>query len=175
MIKIAIETKSEMIKRGLQDILKGYEVLDFYKCHDQEFDLLIFEDKKFENVKAEKIRLIDERNLPFIIDYSFLSFWASREEILEAVDKTLRGYLYMEESLEKVKKDRKEKFENIKNLNRREKYLLEEILLGKTNKEISREIFISEKTIKNNLTDLYKKLKVSGRREIVKKYSQIKD
>ena len=81
----------------------------------------------------------------------------------------------MEESLEKVKKDRKEKFENIKNLNRREKYLLEEILLGKTNKEISREIFISEKTIKNNLTDLYKKLKVSGRREIVKKYSQIKD
>lgn len=175
MIKIAIETKSEMIKRGLQDILKGYEVLDFYNCHDQEFDLLIFEDKKFENVKAEKIRLIDERNLPFIIDYSFLSFWASREEILEAVDKTLRGYLYMEESLEKVKKDRKEKFENIKNLNRREKYLLEEILLGKTNKEISREIFISEKTIKNNLTDLYKKLKVSGRREIVKKYSQIKD
>ena len=104
-----------------------------------------------------------------------MSFWASQEEVLEAVDKTLRGYLYIEERLKKVKRERNEKFEKIKTLNKREKYLLEEIILGKTNKEISREIFVSEKTIKNNLTDLYKKLNVSGRREIVKKYSQIKD
>lgn len=175
MIKIALETKSEIIKRGLQNILEGYEVLDFYEDKDKDFDLLIFEDQKYQNLNIEKIALVDEKNLPLIIECSFLSFWASEEEVLEAVDKTLRGYLYIEERLKKVKRERNEKFEKIKTLNKREKYLLEEIILGKTNKEISGEIFVSEKTIKNNLTDLYKKLNVSGRREILKKYSQIKD
>ncbi len=175
MIKIAVETKSEIIKRGLQNILEGYEVLDFYEDKDKDFDLLIFEDQKYQNLNIEKIALVDEKNLPLIIECSFLSFWASEEEVLEAVDKTLRGYLYIEERLKKVKIARNEKFEKIKTLNKREKYLLEEIILGKTNKEISGEIFVSEKTIKNNLTDLYKKLNVSGRREILKKYSQIKD
>ena len=175
MIKVAVETKSEIIKRGLQNILEGYEVLDFYEDKDKDFDLLIFEDLKYQNLNIDKIALVDERNLPLIIECSFLSFWASEEEVLEAVDKTLRGYLYIEERLKKVKRERNEKFEKIKTLNKREKYLLEEIILGKTNKEISREIFVSEKTIKNNLTDLYKKLNVSGRREILKKYSQIKD
>lgn len=175
MIKIALETKSEIIKRGLQNILEGYEVLDFYEDKDKDFDLLIFEDLKYQKLNIDKIALVDEKNLPLIIECSFLSFWASEEEVLEAVDKTLRGYLYIEERLKKVKRERNEKFEKIKTLNKREKYLLEEIILGKTNKEISREIFVSEKTIKNNLTDLYKKLNVSGRREIVKKYSQIKD
>lgn len=175
MIKIALETKSEIVKRGLQNILEGYEVLDFYEDKDKDFDLLIFEDLKYQELNIDKIALVDEKNLPLIIECSFLSFWASEEEVLEAVDKTLRGYLYIEERLKKVKRDRNEKFKKIKTLNKREKYLLEEIILGKTNKEISREIFVSEKTIKNNLTDLYKKLNVSGRREIVKKYSQIKD
>ena len=175
MIKIALETKSEIIKRGLQNILEGYEVLDFYEDKDKDFDLLIFEDLNYQNLNIEKIALVDEKNLPLIIECSFLSFWASEEEVLEAVDKTLRGYLYIEERLKKVKRERNEKFEKIKTLNKREKYLLEEIILGKTNKEISGEIFVSEKTIKNNLTDLYKKLNVSGRREILKKYSQIKD
>lgn len=175
MIKIAVETKSEIIKRGLQNILEGYEVLDFYEDKDKDFDLLIFEDLNYQNLNIEKIALVDEKNLPLIIECSFLSFWASEEEVLEAVDKTLRGYLYIEERLKKVKRERNEKFEKIKTLNKREKYLLEEIILGKTNKEISGEIFVSEKTIKNNLTDLYKKLNVSGRREILKKYSQIKD
>lgn len=175
MIKIALETKSEIIKRGLQNILEGYEVLDFYEDKDKDFDLLIFEDLKYQELNIDKIALVDEKNLPLIIECSFLSFWASEEEVLEAVDKTLRGYLYIEERLKKVKRERNEKFKKIKTLNKREKYLLEEIILGKTNKEISREIFVSEKTIKNNLTDLYKKLNVSGRREIVKKYSQIKD
>lgn len=175
MIKIALETKSEIIKRGLQNILEGYEVLDFYEDKDKDFDLLIFEDLKYQELNIDKIALVEEKNLPLIIECSFLSFWASEEEVLEAVDKTLRGYLYIEERLKKVKRERNEKFKKIKTLNKREKYLLEEIILGKTNKEISSEIFVSEKTIKNNLTDLYKKLNVSGRREILKKYSQIKD
>ena len=173
MTRIAIETNSQIIKRGLQNILKDYEVLDFYESTREDFDLLIFEDKNLENRREEKIRIVEDRDLPLNIDYSLLSLKSSEEEILEAVDKTLRGYVYIEESLKEAKRNRSKKFDKIKTLTRREKYLLEEIIAGKTNKDISKEIYISEKTIKNNLTALYKKLEVSGRREIIKNYSGI--
>ena len=173
MTRIAIETNSQIIKIGLQNILKDYEVLDFYESTREDFDLLIFEDKNLENRREEKIRIVGDRDLPLNIDYSLLSLKSSEEEILEAVDKTLRGYLYIEESLKEAKRNRSKKFDKIKTLTRREKYLLEEIIAGKTNKDISKEIYISEKTIKNNLTALYKKLEVSGRREIIKNYSEI--
>ncbi|WP_297393735.1 LuxR C-terminal-related transcriptional regulator [uncultured Peptoniphilus sp.] len=173
MTRIAIETNSQIIKRGLQNILKDYEVLDFYESTREDFDLLIFEDKNLENRREEKIRIVGDRDLPLNIDYSLLSLKSSEEEILEAVDKTLRGYVYIEESLKEAKRNRSKKFDKIKTLTRREKYLLEEIIAGKTNKDISKEIYISEKTIKNNLTALYKKLEVSGRREIINNYSGI--
>lgn len=173
MTRIAIETNSQIIKRGLQNILKDYEVLDFYESTREDFDLLIFENKNLENRREEKIRIVGDRDLPLNIDYSLLSLKSSEEEILEAVDKTLRGYVYIEESLKEAKRNRSKKFDKIKTLTRREKYLLEEIIAGKTNKDISKEIYISEKTIKNNLTALYKKLEVSGRREIIKNYSEI--
>ena len=173
MTKIAIETNCEIIKKGLQNILKDYEVLDFYEETSEKIDLLIFEDKSLEKRKEDKIRIVDERKLPLNIDYSMISIRATEDEVLEAVDKTLRGYNYIEESLNKIKKIRNKKYEKLKSLTTREKLLLEKILAGKTNKEISREIYISEKTIKNNLTILYKKLEVSGRSEILKNYGEI--
>ncbi|CAG7587171.1 hypothetical protein PEPTYR26121_00491 [Peptoniphilus tyrrelliae] len=173
MTKIAIETNCEIIKKGLQNILKDYEVLDFYEETSEKIDLLIFEDKSLEKRKEDKIRIVDERKLPLNIDYSMISIRATEDEVLEAVDKTLRGYNYIEESLNKIKKIRNKKYEKLKSLTTREKLLLEKILAGKTNKEISREIYISEKTIKNNLTILYKKLEVSGRTEILKSYGEI--
>ena len=173
MTKIAIETNCEIIKVGLQNILKDYEVLDFYEEENKDFDLLIFQDKKLEDRKEDKIRIVDYRDLPLNIDYSLISLKAKEGEILEAIDKSLRGYIYIEESLKEIKKTRNKKFEKIKKLTRREKYLLEALIAGKTNKDISREIYISEKTIKNNLTVLYKKLEVNGRREIIKNYSEI--
>ena len=173
MTKIAIETNCEVIKKGLQNILKDYEVLDFYEETSEKIDLLIFEDKSLEKRKEDKIRIVDERKLPLNIDYSIISIRATEDEVLEAVDKTLRGYNYIEESLNKIKKIRNKKYEKLKSLTTREKLLLEKILAGKTNKEISREIYISEKTIKNNLTILYKKLEVSGRTEILKSYGEI--
>lgn len=173
MTKIAIETNCEIIKRGLQNILKDYEVLDFYEEENRDFDLLIFQDKKLEDRIEDKIRIVDSEDLPLNIDYSLISLKATESEILEAIDKSLRGYIYIEESLKEIKKTRNKKFEKIKKLTRREKYLLEALIEGKTNKDISREIYISEKTIKNNLTVLYKKLEVNGRREIIKNYREI--
>lgn len=173
MTKIAIESNCEIVKRGLQNILKDYEVLDYYEGIDEVFDLLFFEDEDLVKRRELKIRIVNEKDLPINIDYSLISIRTSEKEILEAVEKTLKGYNYIEKSLDEFKKYRNKKIKNIESLTKREKYLLEEILKGKTNKDISKEIYISDKTIKNNLTGLYKKLKVSWRREILKKYSEI--
>ena len=101
MIRVSIETKSEIIKRGLQDILEGYEVLDFYKDKEKDFDILIFQDKGLEKLDVEKIRLIDERDLPLVVECSLLSLGASGEEVRDGIDKTLRGHIYIEENLKK--------------------------------------------------------------------------
>ena len=61
MTKIAIETNCEIIKKGLQNILKDYEVLDFYEETSEKIDLLIFEDKSLEKRKEDQIRIVDER------------------------------------------------------------------------------------------------------------------
>ncbi|MCI5643400.1 MAG: LuxR C-terminal-related transcriptional regulator [Peptoniphilus sp.] len=173
MTKIAIESNCEIIKRGLQKILKDYEVLDYYEGIDEDFDLLVFEDEDLAKRGELKIRIVDEKELPINIYYSIISIKTSEKEILKAVEETLKGHNYIEKSLDEFKEYRNKKIKNIESLTRREKYLLEEILKGKTNKDISKEIYISDKTIKNNLTGLYKKLKVSGRREILKKYNEI--
>ena len=107
MTKIAIETNCEIIKVGLQNILKDYEVLDFYEEENRDFDLLIFQDKKLEDRKEDKIRIVDSRDLPLNIDYSLISLKAKESEILEAIDKSLRGYIYIEESLKEIKKNKK--------------------------------------------------------------------
>ena len=69
MTRVSIETKSEIIMKGLQNILEGYEVLDFYEDTGEDFDILIFEDKNLEKLEVDKIRLIDEKNIPLVIDY----------------------------------------------------------------------------------------------------------
>lgn len=43
------------------------------------------------------------------------------------------------------------------------------IIEGKTNKEIAEELFISTSTVKTHITNIYSKLKVSNRRELIQK------
>ncbi|MFK7773336.1 MAG: LuxR C-terminal-related transcriptional regulator [Saprospiraceae bacterium] len=53
------------------------------------------------------------------------------------------------------------------NLSEREELIKDLILEGKSNKEIASELFISLSTVKTHITSLYKKLGVSGRKEIL--------
>lgn len=56
-------------------------------------------------------------------------------------------------------------------LTEREEVILEGILEGKSNREIAEGLFLSEKTIKNNITGLYSKLEVKNRQEVFSKFS----
>ena len=52
-------------------------------------------------------------------------------------------------------------------LTAREKEVLSLVAQGLTNKEIAEELFISEKTVKNHITNVFRKLEVNGRTEAV--------
>lgn len=52
-------------------------------------------------------------------------------------------------------------------LTTREIEVLARVAEGRTNKEIANELYISEKTVKNHITNVFKKLKVSDRTEAV--------
>ena len=53
--------------------------------------------------------------------------------------------------------------ENIKSLTKREMEILRLVAEGLTNEEIGKKIFISEKTVKTHLTNIFDKLKVNNR------------
>lgn len=55
-------------------------------------------------------------------------------------------------------------------LSRQEKNIQTLILQGKTNKEIANELFISLSTVKTHITNIYSKLKVSGRKELLQRF-----
>lgn len=57
----------------------------------------------------------------------------------------------------------------ISNLSKQEKNIQGLILQGKSNKEIADELFISLSTVKTHITNIYSKLKVSNRRELLRK------
>ncbi|MCX5752404.1 MAG: helix-turn-helix transcriptional regulator [Candidatus Krumholzibacteria bacterium] len=52
------------------------------------------------------------------------------------------------------------------NVSKREKEILSHLLRGKSNREISQELSISEKTVKNHLWKLYRKLGVRNRTQL---------
>ena len=65
---------------------------------------------------------------------------------------------------------RKKRRSVVPNLSRQERNVQSLILEGKSNKEIANELFISLSTVKTHITNIYSKLKVSNRRELVKRF-----
>lgn len=55
-------------------------------------------------------------------------------------------------------------------LSRREAEVLAQVMLGKTNKAIGEGLFVTEKTVKFHLTNVYKKLGVKHRSEAIHKF-----
>ena len=45
------------------------------------------------------------------------------------------------------------------------------LLNGKSNKDISKNLFIEEGTVKNHLTNIYKKLSIKNRTELMAKFT----
>ncbi|MBC9796614.1 response regulator transcription factor [Sinomicrobium weinanense] len=68
------------------------------------------------------------------------------------------------------RRQRKKTGRKIDFLSAQERKVVHLILLGKSNKEIASELFISLSTVKTHITNSYGKLEVSNRKELVRKY-----
>lgn len=87
-------------------------------------------------------------------------------EIVEAINTVYGGQKYLDKSLMSLmfnKYNEPEKVSIFDELSSRELEIIYWISKGYSNKEIAGELFLSEKTIKNNLTRIFKKLEVKDR------------
>lgn len=90
--------------------------------------------------------------------------------LIDAIRNVYAGQSYIQASMTKelvkefnrITLNEKEKCEE-NNLTSREKEVLELIAEGMINKEIAKHLYISEKTVKNHVSNIFKKLKVADR------------
>lgn len=66
----------------------------------------------------------------------------------------------------------KKSINSIEELSNQEIKIKEHILNGKSNKEIAEELFISLNTVKTHITNIYNKLNVSNRKELINKFQK---
>ncbi len=92
------------------------------------------------------------------------------EELIENIKKVYQGYSILDTSVSEgifnkiiAQQEKLNSEEN--NLSSRETYILQMISLGKANKEIAEVLDISEKTVRNYISNIFKKLNVSNRTE----------
>lgn len=64
-------------------------------------------------------------------------------------------------------------YQNRFDLSQRETEVMELIIQGKTNSEIGRELFLAEKTIKNNINRIFAKLQVTSRAAAIAKWNAV--
>ncbi|WP_308533403.1 LuxR C-terminal-related transcriptional regulator [uncultured Peptoniphilus sp.] len=168
---IGLFIEEYLIRMGLEKALEEeYKIVLIDNNGDLEgksLDLLIFNKKISENNLK---KMYFSANNTYLIDQSIsqISSTIKKDELLEAVEKSLEGQIYEEKKIREEKKKDQKILEEYKGLNNRQKKLIKSLLAEKTNKEIAREFYLSEKTIKNALTEVYLKMNISGRKELQK-------
>jgi DNA-binding NarL/FixJ family response regulator len=86
------------------------------------------------------------------------------KEIYEAIDKISNGNTFVSDKLVSMLfNNTKEKLNLLDSLTTREIEILYYLSLGKSNKDIGEVLYISEKTVRNYSTTIFKKLEVSDR------------
>ena len=94
---------------------------------------------------------------------------SSPNDLIKAISEVHIGRSYIHNSAASIlasntnKVEENIEMENIKLLSKREYEVLVLLSEGHNNKSIGEKLFISEKTVKNHITQIYKKLKVKGR------------
>ncbi|MDD3839297.1 MAG: response regulator transcription factor [Clostridia bacterium] len=94
---------------------------------------------------------------------------AEVDHLIEAIRNVYRGETYIQPNLttylikEFSKSNRRTTEKDECNLTRREREVLELIAEGMNNREIADELFISEKTVKNHVSNIFRKIDVNDR------------
>ncbi len=89
------------------------------------------------------------------------------QELEKAIDRVMNGETVFPDSIEKEIEEKSIDEENIQELSNREYQVLELLAQGMSNKELANELYISEKTVKNHVSNVLTKLSVNDRTQAV--------
>lgn len=164
-MKVQIAIKEELIRKGIETICleEGYQIVenpigDFILIARQtqgyQKEIIIFSEKIKGVLSNSKIKLLDNVMI---------------KELKEALICANRNESYIQSELKKEIDKIETTNTELKGLSKRQSLLINDIIDGLSNKEIAKKMYLSEKTIKNNLTDLYKIVNVKNRDELTKK------
>ncbi|MEL7648280.1 MAG: response regulator transcription factor [Sedimentibacter sp.] len=85
--------------------------------------------------------------------------------IISAIENVIKGSSILDNTMVGSLFNIVKKNQQLEELTPQEKNILQMISLGKTNKEISKELFLAEKTVRNNVSRILKKINVTNRTE----------
>lgn len=132
---------------------------------------------KDQSINTKVIILTSQTNKEYIIAATklgakgYLFKNCDTNDLIKAIREVSIGRTYIDQSVANVltqnthyeKESNNKQLEKIELLSRREYEVLALISGGLNNKDIGKELFISEKTVKNHITNLFKKIEVNDR------------
>lgn len=147
--------------------LNGLEILPIIKQKNPETRCLILTDTRDERTTIKAIRAGAK---------GYLSKNTNTSDIIKAIRVVCQGEFWIERKIvnkflngeidpESSKEDRRAN--QLASLTPREQDVLRALIKGASNKEIAYELFISEKTVKSHLNQVFRKLNVSRRLEAI--------
>ena len=162
-INIMITDDHSMIREGLKNLLEldgdikviaeaenGEDCLDKLKTFRPDVLLLDINMPKMNGLEVLKA-LKDRKSKVKVL---VLTVHNETEYLMKAVDIGINGYVLKDSESAELKIDA---------LTKREMEVLKEMSVGKFNRDIAKEMKISERTVKNHISSIFKKLEVTDR------------
>lgn len=172
--EIKILCSNEIYALGLKEALKSENITIIKNKRDLSEREILITDRYFYN-RRKIIMIYDDIYKALLGNEKIkILYDTSIEELTMALKAAKKDKSYIDSRILKARLDSNQLITQIEGLNRRQRELIKGILKNMTNYEIAKSLYISEKTVKNNLTDLYKKIGVNSRLELREKIYQIK-
>ncbi|MGG7078446.1 response regulator transcription factor [Clostridium sardiniense] len=143
------------------------DILDNIKFIDDEFNkanILCYDRHNNKSIFFELLKLgIDG----YIVDR------VEKDDLVYIIRKILNGKKYYDSELLEhvISDDCNNNYNKLRTLTYREREVLEKVMKGLSNKEISKELYITEHTIKKHITSILSKLNMKNRKELIYKVS----
>ena len=163
--------EEEMTAEEAAALLPEIIIIDIQLGKESGFSLLTEITQKYKSIKCLMYSMYDTTG--YIMQAKncgakgYISKVAGEDELVRCLSIMQEGGEYIEEKL----RESQEKLITIETLfSRQEKRILERVLQGKSNKEISEELFISVHTVEDYVSDIYDKANVNNRTELMEKF-----
>ncbi len=167
-MKIKILIDKDFLKLGITKLLEQeHEIYYAKNLHEVKRGEYLITDKFTDRDRTAVVYLSVEEAV-FSVAKIKITEYSTTSEFLESIEALKQGRSYSSREIKKAEEKALKSKEYLQNLNARQKFLISEIISGSTNSEIAKKLYLSEGTVKNNLTALYRKINVKSRIELIK-------